>query len=56
MTYYYGKEIEYDTTKPNGDEIRLMDMTRANSYGFTPEVDLETGIKEVIKYYESLQE
>ena len=53
---HYGKEIEYDTTKPNGDEIRLMDMTRANSYGFTPEVDLETGIKEVIKYYESLQE
>ena len=52
---YYGKEIEYDTTKPNGDNKRLMDMTRANSYGFYPEVDLETGIKRVIKYYESLQ-
>ena len=42
-------------TKPNGDNKRLMDMTRANSYGFYPEVDLETGIKRVIKYYESLQ-
>ena len=52
---HYGKEIEYDTTKPNGDKKRLMDMTRANSYGFYPEVDLETGIKRVIKYYESLQ-
>ena len=52
---HYGKEIEYDTTKPNGDNKRLMDMTRANSYGFYPEVDLETGIKRVIKYYESLQ-
>ena len=52
---YYGKEIEYDTTKPNGDNKRLMDMTRANSYGFYPKVDLETGIKRVIKYYESLQ-
>ena len=52
---HYGKEIEYDTTKPNGDNKRLMDMTRANGYGFYPEVDLETGIKRVIKYYESLQ-
>ena len=52
---HYGKEIEYDTTKPNGDNKRLMDMTRANSYGFHPKVDLETGIKRVIKYYESLQ-
>ena len=52
---HYGKEIEYDMEKPNGDNKRLMDMTRANSYGFYPEVDLETGIKRVIKYYESLQ-
>ena len=52
---HYGKEIEYDTTKPNGDNKRLMDMTRANSYGFHPQVDLETGIKRVIKYYELLQ-
>ena len=52
---HYGKEIEYDLTKPNGDKKRLMDMTRANSYGFHPQVDLETGIKRVIKYYESLQ-
>jgi len=52
---HYGKEIEYDITKPNGDNKRLMDMTRANSYGFHPKVDLETGIKRVIKYYEHLQ-
>ena len=52
---HYGKEIEYDMEKPNGDNKRLMDMTRANSYGFYPQVDLETGIKRVIKYYESLQ-
>ena len=52
---HYGKEIEYDMTKPNGDNKRLMDMTRANSYGFHPKVDLETGIKRVIKYYEHLQ-
>ena len=52
---HYGKEIEYDTTKPNGDNKRLMDMTRANSYGFYPEVDLKTGIKETMDYYESLQ-
>ena len=51
---HYKKEIEYDLTKPNGDEKRLMDMTRANSYGFYPEIDLEAGIKRVIKYYECL--
>ena len=52
---HYSQEIEYDVTKPNGDNKRLMDMTRANSYGFHPQVDLETGIKRVIKYYEHLQ-
>ena len=52
---HYNQSIDYDTSKPNGDNKRLMDMTRANSYGFYPEVDLETGIKRVIKYYESLQ-
>ena len=52
---HYNQSIDYDTSKPNGDNKRLMDMTRANSYGFYPQVDLETGIKRVIKYYESLQ-
>jgi|TARA_B100000959_G_scaffold275994_1_gene330076 GDP-L-fucose synthase len=49
----YGKEvpIEWDSTKPNGDPIRLMDTTRANGYGFYTKVKLQDGIKEVMAYY-----
>jgi GDP-L-fucose synthase len=44
-------EIEWDTSKPRGDAKRLMDMNRANSYGFKPEVSIEDGIKETISWY-----
>jgi GDP-L-fucose synthase len=44
-------KIEWDTTKPAGDAKRLMDMTRANSYGFTPNISIEDGIKETINWY-----
>jgi GDP-L-fucose synthase len=45
-------ELVWDITKPKGDAKRLMDMTRANSYGFTPEVSIEDGIKETIAWFE----
>jgi GDP-L-fucose synthase len=44
-------EIVWDSTKPKGDAKRLMDMTRANSYGFKPEISIEQGIKETIAWY-----
>lgn len=44
-------KIEWDTTKPAGDAKRLMDMTRAGTYGFKPQVSIEEGIKETIKWY-----
>jgi GDP-L-fucose synthase len=49
----YGKNviIEWDSTKPNGDPIRLMDTVRANGHGFYPKVSLVDGIKEVVQYY-----
>jgi GDP-L-fucose synthase len=43
--------IVWDTTKPAGDKKRLMDMKRAESYGFKCEVSLEEGIKETIQWY-----
>lgn len=43
--------IVWDTSKPKGDAKRLMDMTRANSYGFSPTISLEDGIKETIAWY-----
>ena len=44
-------KIEWDITKPKGDAKRLMDMTRANSYGFAPQISIEEGIKETIAWY-----
>ena len=45
------REIIWDTNKPNGDKIRLMDMTRAKSYGFETKISLEDGIRELMDYY-----
>ena len=44
-------DINWDTSKPSGDAKRLMDMTRAQSYGFKPEISIEDGIKETIAWY-----
>ncbi len=44
-------DIQWDITKPKGDAKRLMDMTRANGYGFAPETNIEEGIKQTIQWY-----
>ena len=44
-------ELQWDTTKPTGDKRRLMDMTRAKSYGFESQVSIEAGIKQTINWY-----
>lgn len=44
-------DIVWDTSKPSGDAKRLMDMAKANSYGFHPEISIEDGIKETIAWY-----
>ncbi len=43
--------IEWDTTKPKGDPKRLFDMSRAKSLGFEPQISIEDGIAETIKWY-----
>ena len=48
---YFEQEIDYDTTKPNGDMKRLMSMKRANDYGFTPTTSLDDGIRKTIDWY-----
>lgn len=44
-------EIVWDTTKPAGDRIRLMDTARASNHGFAPEVSLAKGIAETMVWY-----
>lgn len=46
---------EWDTTKPNGQPRRCLDVSRMNNLlQFTPEYDLEDGLRETIEWYESL--
>ena len=44
-------DIVWDIDKPAGDAKRLMDITRASSYGFNCQVGIEEGIKETIEWY-----
>jgi GDP-L-fucose synthase len=38
-------EIKTDTSKPDGPPQKLMDSSRLNQLGWTPEVSLEAGLK-----------
>ena len=49
-------DVEWDTDKPAGDNKRILDMSRANRYGFQTEFSLEDGIKETIKWYKENRE
>jgi len=51
-----GVKIKWDTSKPTGDPRRVFDMTKAKSYGFTPEISIEEGIKETIQWYRKNKE
>ena len=44
-------KIEWDISKPMGDKKRVMDISRANSLGFYPEISLDNGIREVVEWY-----
>lgn len=51
-----GTTVEWDTSKPNGDAKRLMDTTRAESYGFKPGISLEDGLRGTIEWYKAHRE
>jgi GDP-L-fucose synthase len=44
-------KVDWDVTKPSGDRKRLMDMARARSIGFAPEIGLEEGMAETLAWY-----
>jgi len=44
-------EIIWDTSKPTGDAIRILDNTKADSYGIVPSITLTEGIKKTIQWY-----
>jgi GDP-L-fucose synthase len=48
---YFGKEIIWDKSKPSGDAKRLMDVSKAEAYGFKPKISLKEGIIITINWY-----
>ena len=48
---YFNVGLSFDESKPNGDMKRIMSTERAESYGFTPKVDLKSGLEKTINWY-----
>lgn len=44
-------EIVYDKTKPNGTPRKLMDATKIKALGWSPKIELKTGIKNFYEWY-----
>ncbi|MFZ1983538.1 MAG: NAD-dependent epimerase/dehydratase family protein [Desulfatitalea sp.] len=44
-------EVQWDTTKPTGDKMRIMDMSRLAGRGFAPKVSLEEGVRDTIEWF-----
>jgi len=44
-------EITWDDSKHKGDSVRILDISRAKSYGWSPQVSLEEGIRDTYKWY-----
>lgn len=44
-------KINWDTTKPNGDKKRLMDITKQIKYGILPKISFKEALKNVYEFY-----
>jgi GDP-L-fucose synthase len=48
----YRGRVEWDTSKPNGQPRRALDVTRARErFGFTAQVPFEEGLRETVDWY-----
>ena len=48
-------EIIWDTNRVTGDKRRVFDTSRAESIGFKPQISLDLGIKDLIKWYDKYE-
>lgn len=48
----YRGSLYFDTTKPDGTPRKLMDSSRLRSMGWQPAIDLESGLKNTILWFE----
>jgi GDP-L-fucose synthase len=47
-------DIEYDTTKPDGNPVRLLDISRINALGWEPKTRLEEGLRITYGWYKKV--
>jgi GDP-L-fucose synthase len=47
--------VEWDVTKPNGQDYRAYDLSKLNAAGFSCKYNIEQGLKETWNWYESIQ-
>ncbi|MBF0584879.1 MAG: NAD-dependent epimerase/dehydratase family protein [Magnetococcales bacterium] len=47
------RAIVWDTSKPSGDQRRLMDTRRAEQYGIRAKISIAEGIREVMTWYQT---
>ena len=47
--------VEFDPTKPDGTPRKLLDVSRIQSLGWTPRIDLVEGIRQTYEWYSRRQ-
>jgi GDP-L-fucose synthase len=47
----FNVSLSFDSSKPNGDHKRVLDMSRIHSYGFKNSISIKDGINETIEWY-----
>ncbi|NTW77655.1 MAG: GDP-L-fucose synthase [Syntrophaceae bacterium] len=50
----YNGRLDWDVTKPDGMPRKLLDVGRLNKLGWKHKIDLDTGIRSVVKDFESI--
>lgn len=48
-------DIVFDQTKPDGTKQKLLDSSRINKMGWKPKIDLKTGIRQTVDWYQRVQ-
>jgi GDP-L-fucose synthase len=49
-------DVVWDTDKPAGDRVRLMEVSRAKALGIEPRIPIEEGVLETMKWYAANRE
>ena len=48
----YSGEVIWDSSKPDGTPRKLLDVTRLNTLGWKPQIDLTQGIRQTYQWYQ----